>query len=132
MTAFETYVTAFSDRFLTDRTFQLIVAPALADLQFDETRAEGGRVRRVRNYVAVLRAVTGGVLDEVSRDTASFLMLTMLPVSYYVGLITVFWDFFMKNGTMAAPAAIVAIFVLSLAPVVACFWPERRRATSTD
>ena len=125
-------VTAFAERFLTDRTFQLIVAPAIADLQFDDGREDGNRLRRLRNSVAVLRAVGGGVLDELSRDTASFLLLTLLPMSYYVALVTIFWDFFMKNGTMAAPAAMVAIVVLSLAPVMACFWPERHRASSTD
>jgi hypothetical protein len=130
---FEASVIAFAERFLTNRTFELIVAPALADLQFDDARANGsGRLRRARNYIAVLRAVGGGVFDELSRDTASFLMLTLLPMSYYVALITIFWDFFMKNGTMAAPAAMVAIVVLSLGPVMACFWPERHRARSTD
>ena len=34
--SFESCVIAFADRFLSDRTFELIVAPALADLQFDE------------------------------------------------------------------------------------------------
>ena len=38
---FESAVLAFADRFLSDRTHRLIVAPALADLQFDE---HGGRL----------------------------------------------------------------------------------------
>ena len=124
MTRFEGRITAFSDRFLTDRTFELIVAPALADLQFDATTS---RLGRARNYLAVVRAVVGGLHDELSRDSASFLVLALLPASYYVALLTVFWDFFMKNGGQGVPLAVALIAVLSFGPVLACFWPERRR-----
>ena len=34
--SFESRIMAFSDRFLSDRAYQLIVVPALADLQFDQ------------------------------------------------------------------------------------------------
>jgi hypothetical protein len=121
--SFEARITAFADRFLTERTFELIVAPALADLQFDATTSPLGRAR---NYLAVVRAVAGGLHDELSRDSASFLVLALLPASYYIALLTVFWDFFMKNGARGVSLAVVLIAVLSFAPVMACFWPERR------
>ena len=120
MTRFEDSIVAFSDRFLTERTFDLIVAPALADLQFD---AGTSALARARNYFAVLRALAGGLHDELSRDTFSFLVLTLLPAAYYTGLITVFWDFFAAEGALLTTGAL--ILVLSLGPVIACFWPER-------
>lgn len=120
MTRFEDSIVAFSDRFLTERTYELIVAPALADMQFDAGRST---VARLRNYFAVLRALAGGLHDEVSRDSFSFLVLTLVPAGYYAGLITVFWDFFAAEGGLIFTAAL--ILVLSLAPVMACFWPQR-------
>ena len=39
--SFEARVIAFCDRFLSQRAFELIVAPALADLQFDEEARAG-------------------------------------------------------------------------------------------
>lgn len=122
MTRFEQAILAFADRFLTDRTFELIVAPALADMQFD---AGTGVLGRARNYFAVLRALAGGLHDELSRDTFSFLVLTLVPASYYTALLTVFWDFFAAEGAVAVLSTGTLILVLSLGPVMACFWPER-------
>jgi len=129
MSGFEDRIIAFSDRFLTDRTFELIVAPALADLQFD---AGTSRLGRARNYVAVLRAVLGGLHDELSRDSLSFVTLMLLPAAYYVALLTVFWDFFVTTGGGNLALTVTLIFVLSLGPVLACFWPERHRPRQTD
>ena len=50
--SFESRIVAFSERFLSDRTFELIVAPALADLEFD--RGTGPR-SRAANRFAVLK-----------------------------------------------------------------------------
>ena len=123
---FEARVIAFAGRFLSDRTFELIVAPALADLQFDDGAGRG----RARNYIAVLRALAGGLLDEVTRDTASFFVLTLLPISYYTGLLVVFWDFFATTGGVLFTVTLIA--VLSLGPVMACFWPARHRPQPID
>jgi hypothetical protein len=123
---FEARVTAFAGRFLSDRTFALIVAPALADLQFDDSAGRG----LARNYVAVLRALAGGIFDEVSRDTASFVVLTMLPMSYYTALLVVFWDFFATTGGVLLTVTLIA--VLSLGPVMACFWPAPHRPQPID
>ena len=127
MTRFEDRIVAFADRFLTDRTFELIVAPSLADLQFDGGRT---RVGRLRNRLAVLRAVAGGLLDEVTRDSASFVVLALLPAAYYTFLLIVFSDFFPAPGGLFAVATL--ILVLSFAPVIACFWPTRQPARQTD
>ena len=37
--SFDARIMAFAERFLSDRTFQLVVAPALADLQFEHSAA---------------------------------------------------------------------------------------------
>ena len=127
MTGFEDRVLAFSDRFLTTRTFELIVEPALADLQFDTGAT---RLARARNYLAVIRALLGGLRDELSRDTGSFVVLTLVPTVYYTFLLIVFSEFFVSPRSLAAVTAL--ILVLSLAPVTACFWPERHRRHATD
>lgn len=127
MSRFEDRVTAFADRFLSNRTFELIVAPALADLQYD-TGASGAA--RAAGYLAVLRAVAGGLVDELTRDSGSFVILALLPACYYTFLMIVFADFFSAAESFVTIAALIA--VLSLGPVTACFWPARDRARAAD
>jgi hypothetical protein len=124
---FEARVIAFSRRFLTNRTFELIVEPALADLQFD---AEASGTARAASYLAVLRAVAGGLVDDLTRDSASFVLLALLPAGYYTGLMVVFADFFSGASRYMTTVAVALIVVLSLGPVTACFWPERHRAAA--
>ena len=59
--SFEARVIAFADRFLSERNVQLIVEPALADLQFDGGTAPLGRTA---NRLAVLKAVAGGCVTK--------------------------------------------------------------------
>ena len=124
---FEGRVISFSERFLTDRTFQLIVEPALADLQFD---AGTSRRTRAANYLAVLRAVAGGLRDELTRDSGSFVVLGLLPACYYTFLMIVFSDFFNAAGGFLT--IVTLIVVLSFGPVMACFWPDRHHAHRAD
>jgi hypothetical protein len=116
-------VVAVASRFLSDRTFMLIVAPAIADFQFDAER-------RLTSYVAVLRAVAGGAYEDLTSGTGAltFLGLALLPAAYYsfffllcapaLGRINA-W-----GGEARGMVAIVAL--LSVAPALACYWPERR------
>ena len=127
MTRFENRITAFSERFLTVRTFELIVEPALADLALEPGAS---RVARAASYLAVLRAVAGGLLDELRRDSGTFFVLALLPTCYYTFLIIVFADFSESPGGFLSVAAL--ILVLSLSPVMACFWPERRPSRQAD
>src|SRR5688500_6058380 len=127
MTRFERRILAFSDRFLSNRTFELIVEPALADYEFE---AGATRLARARHCLAVLRAVAGGLLDELSRDTGSFVVLTLVPTAYYTFLLIVFSEFLETPSSLASVSAL--ILVLSLAPVTACFWPERHRARPVE
>ena len=125
--SFESRVVAFSDRFLSDRTFQLIVAPALADLQFDPGT---GMLGRGVNRLAVLRAVAGGLRAGLSRGSGSFIALALMPACYYFFLLLIYLDFFETSRGFFALASL--ILVLSLGPVAACFWPSRHTARPVD
>ena len=125
--SFETRVMSFSERFLSDRAFQLIVEPALADLQFDE---ECGRRGRLADRLAVLRAVAGAIGADVWRDCYSMFKLSLLSVTYFMFPIALGIKAF-KTWT---EFLVVATLVLGLAmvPVIVCFWPERRTAPPID
>jgi hypothetical protein len=113
---------AFSDRFLSDRTFELVVAPALADLEFDPGRKP---FARLLNRVAVVRAVLGGLADECKRDTGTFVLLTLVPTAYYLCLLTLCFDAVKTwRGFLSLTAMVVA---MSCVPVLVCFWPSRHR-----
>jgi len=120
--SFESRVLAFAERFLSDRSVALIVAPALADLQFDR---EAGRLRHAANQLAVVRAVAGGLRDEAARGSGFFLVLTLMTAGYNLVLLTLFADFISLSEHL--PGVVIAVLFLSLGPVMACFWPERRR-----
>ena len=124
---FESRIIAFARRFLSTRTLELIVEPALADLQYDE---ESGRRSAVANRLAVVRAVAGGACDEFRRDAVSFFSLTLVPAGYYLFMLTVCLDAFQTWREFFGVAAL--ILVLSFCPVVVCFWPRRATATFAD
>lgn len=125
--SFESRVVAFAERFLSDRSVELIVAPALADLQFDRG---GGRLRQAANYLAVVRAVAGGLRDEAARGSGFFLVLTLMTAGYNIVLLTLFADFISFSSNLLGVA--MGLLLLSVCPVAACFWPQRRRVRSAD
>ena len=129
---FAAAITALSERFLTDRSFELIVTPALADFELD-SQASGPR--RFAPHRAVLAAFFGALRDDAVRggDIQTFVGLVLIPVCYY--------SFFfilglpkgmpMASGPLAALG--VAVVLLSLAPVIVCYWPARQpRNGSTE
>jgi len=117
---FESLVIRCSSRLLSPRTFELIVAPALADLQFDD---RGGAVRKTFNRAAVLRALGGGLADEIRRGLWMFLALMLVPAAYYLCFLTICLDFF--SGSFASFTVTTGIVFMSLGPVAVLFWPER-------
>lgn len=126
---FETLILTFAGRFLSARSFELIVAPAVADLQFEESDRA---VARLSSRLAVLSALAGGVRDDVARDIASFVMLMLMPAGYYIFMMILCFDFMeisISTGFFVFAALILA---LSFAPAMVCFWPERRAARSAD
>ena len=118
---FESLVNAFCDRFLAQRTFELVVAPALADLEF-ETAA--GRRNGLAMRGSVLRAVAGGFCHDALRGSDTFLKLTLLSACYYVFPVAVSVGMF--ETWSAFFAAVLLVFAMSLTPVLVCFWPSRR------
>jgi hypothetical protein len=124
---FESRVIAFSERFVSDHTFQLVVAPALADLEFDPGRTP---LARFANRLAVIKAVAGGLAHELKRDSGIFVALTLMPTCYYLCLMTVCLDAF---GTLAKALTVAGVVVaLSAVPVLACFWPAGRPMRDSD
>ena len=117
---FEKWIVAFCDRFLSQRTFEMVVEPALADLEFEEA---AGRRSRIANHAAVLRAIGGGLRHDMQRGSGGFLKLTLLSAGYYLFPVAVSVRIFQTWEDFFA-AATVAL-VLSLTPVVVCFWPSR-------
>lgn len=129
--SFEARVVSFSERFLSSRSYELIVAPALADLEFEGGEQGGG------NRVAVLRAIAGAVRVDAARHASTFVLLTLVPACYYFVLIAVCFDFFSgrtgKDGVIVTVVSVAApLLVMSLAPVTVCFWPERRVHPTTE
>lgn len=119
--SFESRVTAFAERFLSRRSAELIVEPALADLQFDRGV---GRLRRAANHLAVIRAVAGGLGDDAARGSGFFIVLTLITAGYNIVLLTIFADFISISSNLFGVA--LGLLFLSIGPVAACFWPERR------
>ena len=72
--SFESRIVAFSTRFLSARSFELIVAPALADLQF-EADEHAGYPGVAASRLAVLRAVAGAMRNDVARHAGVIVML---------------------------------------------------------
>lgn len=118
--SFESRVIAFADRFLSTRAFELIVAPALADLEFEN---ELGRRGRFASRCAVLRALAGALRAEITRDSLSLLKLTLLPACYYMVPLVMGLEYFKTWSEFFGALAIVG--GLSLVPVLVCFWPAR-------
>jgi hypothetical protein len=134
-----TWLAHVAQRYLHGETFALIVSPAIADMQFE---SPAGRVPRARQYLAVWRALAGGLSCDVMADVQSLrddlptlATLTLLQVSYYVFLMLLLSGFGSGDlsshypdqaAAMHAVGYVVAIALLCLIPTAACFWPPRR------
>ena len=118
---FETWIVALCDRFLAQRTFELIVAPAVADCEFE---AAAGRRSRLANRVALIRAAGGALVHDCQRGSDVFFKLVLLSVSYFMFPVALSAAAFKTWSAFLMFAAVVLL--MSLAPVIICFWPERR------
>jgi hypothetical protein len=126
-------ITVLSERFLTERSFELIVTPALADFEFDSGTSGP---RRLAPYLAVIAALLGAFRDDAVRggDIVTFAGLVLIPVCYY----SFFFVLGLPQGMGSMPTSMIAalgvgVVALSLAPVIVCYWPERQpRNPSTE
>ena len=124
---FESWVVAFCDRFTSQRAFELIIVPALADLEFEEEIRRGSRMA---GRAAVLRAIAGAAVHDMGRASGAFLKLTLLSAAYYafpvavsVRIFKTWSDFFV---------ALTVVLAMSLVPVLVCFWPVRQPVRHGD
>lgn len=127
--SFDARIVAFAERFLSDRTFQLIVAPAVADLQFERGR---GALGRAANRAAVLRAVAGGLRNDLASASDGMLVLTLVPACYYIFMMVICFDVLSISISTPFLVAAALILALSFGPMMVCFWPERQRARPVD
>ncbi len=125
-------ITAISERFLTDRSYQLIVEPALADFEFD---AHASGMVKFAPHVAVISALFGAFRDDALNSGAigTFASLVLIPICYY----SFFFLLGLPKGTIVPSGTLtllgIAVIMLSLAPAIVCYWPEREsRNTSTE
>jgi hypothetical protein len=117
-------------RVFHEETFDLMVSPALADLQFE---AMAGISTTARNYVAVSRALVGAMcydlfhdLRSLREDASDLLQVVAMQVSYYAAMTTLIGG--AAFGRLSSEAILFLIFVilcLSLIPALLCFWPAR-------
>lgn len=118
-------IDSLSSRFLTERSYELIVGPAIADLQHD---ANAAPAHSVRGQLSVLIAFAGAVYDEVTADSSLFLIaaLALIPAMYYAFLIILILP---EAGPFLRARAGLPLLVvgaaMSFAPVLVCCWPER-------
>ena len=113
-------IMAFCDLMLSQRSFDLIVAPALADMEFEEA---AGRSRALTNRAAVVRAAAGALIYEWLRGSGDFFKLSLLSASYFMFPVAVSGSLFKTWSEYLVAALIVA--VMSLVPVLVCFLPSR-------
>jgi len=124
---FATRLGTLARRYLSRRSFELIVAPALADLEYEDAAGAG---RRTVRQLAVARAFAGAVGDELARESGTFLVLTLVPTAYFAGLMAIFSGLSTVTAGMVTTTAAVA--VLSLGFTIICFRPERDHEHPVD
>jgi hypothetical protein len=124
-------ITVLSQRFLTERSFELIVAPAIADGDYDGSASRP----TIASHLASAVAFAGACWDDARRGghLTTFAGLALIPLCYYS-----FWFLvWVPQGVRDLGAAFMAgvtlvVLLLSLAPVIVCYWPsaEPRRTSS--
>ena len=121
-------IESLSARFLSDRTHELIVVPAIADVQHDS----GDAADSARGCLSVLVAFAGAAFEEITADlrVLKIAALTLIPASYYACLVVLV----LPEASAYFMELALGVAVLSLAPVLVCCWPERTspRATRAD
>lgn len=116
-------ILAVAERFLSDRSFTLIVEPAVADLHFER---DAGGLRRTLNRLAVARAIAGGAREDLMRASGELAGLILVPACYYIFLLVLCFDVLSISISADFLTVAAVILVLSVGPVMVCCWPERR------
>jgi hypothetical protein len=121
-------IEALSSRFLSERSHELIVAPAIADVEHDSTSDH--QLSFAQGQLSILVAFAGAAYQDLTADSSVLRIagLTLIPAFYYTFLIYLCQpqaaEYAAANfGRLAIPGAIA---MLSIAPVLVCCWPEPR------
>ena len=114
-----TRLASLARRLLHEDTFDLVVSPAIADLQFEE-----------RGYAGVWVALAGACARDVGGDlrlllddAGMFAALIGIEAGYFAGMLTLMGS--LTAGV--APHILLAVVALCGVGTLACFWPEKRR-----
>jgi hypothetical protein len=130
------WLTTAGRRILHSDTFDVIVSPAIADLQF-ESWSVG------RGYLGVYRAFGGALRRDLVRDlrvlcgdATTLTSLIVMQACYYTCLLTLVSGLTTSGLTavraferVSADAALTFALIivgLSTVPTLLCFWPARR------
>ena len=136
------WLTGVARRLLDEDTFQLIVSPAIADLQFEAPTC--GVIGRARAYIAVGVALAGAIghdllvdLRLLHEDAPMLIRVVLMQVAYYSCMLTLPFagmtagelvERLLNGSGPALAAGILAVVGLSSIPTLLCFWPARRVA----
>ena len=130
------WLTRLGEWFLDEETFNLVLSPAIADLQFESAAA--GLAVSILGYIGVWKALAGAVWRDTCGDVLLILedapmlsWLIALQVAYYAGLLMLLSSVISSHSPGAPSvetALILTILILGLstASTVLLFWPARR------
>lgn len=120
-------------RFLSTRTFDLIVAPAVADCEFEHS---SGRCASTRAVIGVLAALLGGAWEEARSGSGALTLLGLVSIlASYFGFMFVLCvpkGVHVFASTQAAIVFAGIVLLFSFVPVVACCWPDRLPAQPAE
>jgi hypothetical protein len=120
-------------RLLHEDTFDLLVAPALADLQVDECAGAYAAVFVSLAYASCVD--TRHDLLELADDAGTLVAIFTIQAAYYAGMLTLLAagvrardaiTILLAGGTPQFFAALTVVVLLSVVPTLLCFWPPRR------
>jgi hypothetical protein len=126
----ETRLVTVARRFLTDRSFALIVEPTIADVEFSPSG------RRAGDLLAIARAIAGAAWEDATSGSGAltFFGLVLVPAAYFSVLLTLLAPVAVRDLSLAGhlPTVGAAIAALSLMPVLVCYWPDKRSARTDN
>jgi hypothetical protein len=115
-----TWLSLVARRLLHDDTFDLVVGPAIADLQFEQ-----------HGRAAVCLAIGGALCHDLAGDVramcddaAMLAGLVGIQASYFAGMLGLMGG--MRKDT--APTVLLTLLLLCTASTTLLFWPQKRRA----
>lgn len=121
-------------RLVHGRTFDRVIAPAIADLQFEA--ASGNALARLAGYWSVFRALVGGLALDLRSDVRDLAAeASLLGKLACVQVASQGFPLALALDGMSVTAGVlvaIGIFMVSLGGMLICFWPPRDKHLPTD